>query len=167
MNPVRTVYLMRHAHASASHLLSDRNRPLDQLGHDQAARIGAQLTGAGIEWVLVSSAARTRQTVADLRLGVEVEPLDALYDGGTGTYLDYLHEVDEALGTVLLVGHNPSIAGLVYRLADPATSDPTALALVTSQFPTATCCQLDFTGSWDSLRQARLVRTLRPSYPSS
>jgi phosphohistidine phosphatase len=158
---------MRHAHAEQSAPLGDRLRPLDQLGRDQAAKIGGRLRDAGIQFVLASSAARTVQTAAALGLGVPTETLDALYYGGTGTYLRSVRSLDDAVERALVVGHNPSIADAVDQLLDETTSDPAALALIATHFPTATCCELVFDGSWADLTTAALVRVLRTKQPKS
>jgi phosphohistidine phosphatase len=156
---------MRHAHAESFNTLGDRLRPLDDLGRDQARRIGDLLQGSGIQFILTSDAARARQTAAGLGLGVETEALRSLYDGGSGTYIECARELDDAHTAVLLVGHNPSVASAVYRLMDQQRSDPDAMELITTHFPTATCCQLDFEGPWRALTRARLVRTLRTKLP--
>jgi phosphohistidine phosphatase len=161
------LYLMRHAHAAPGGTLGDLYRPLDQLGRDQARRIGAALADAGVEWVLTSPAARTRQTVAGLGLGAPVEVVPALYGGGCSVLIDRLRQLDDDLQRVLLVGHNPDVAAAVQRLYDPADSDPTAVGLIQTHFPTATCCQLEFDQPWSELSSARLRRSLRSKPPRS
>ena len=74
---------------------------------------------------LCSAAVRTRQT-AELVLGARADtvPLDAfhsLYDAEVDTALTYLREIDEHARSVLLVGHNPTVAELAAVLqADDA-----------------------------------------------
>jgi len=157
----RQLYLMRHAHAARPAALSDKARPLDERGVEQAGEIGRQLAGEGIERIWASAAIRTQQTAARLALSVAVEPVEAFYYGDSDTMLDRLRTLDDAWTRVLLVGHNPSIAYLAHDLADPSQSDPGALALIASQFPTATCCRLDFEGRWRDLSRCRLVHTWR------
>jgi phosphohistidine phosphatase len=126
--------------------------------------VGGQLAGSGIEYVVVSSAARTRQTVSSLGLLVDVEPTDQLYGAGSGTILQIARELEPALTTALIVGHSPGIPTLVHMLADDA-SDAEALNLVSTHFPTGTCCRLEFTGPWADLYTARLTRTIRTRLP--
>jgi phosphohistidine phosphatase len=163
----KTLYLMRHAHAEPWHTLGDKLRPLDELGRDQARRIGALLQDAGITYVLTSSAARTRQTVAELKLGTDVivEPDDDLYGGGSSFLIHRVFALPDEYDTALVCGHNPDIASAVHRLADPDRSDPEAWADIETHFPTATCCQLEFGPTWRDARGARLVRTLRTKRP--
>ncbi|MDR1265733.1 MAG: histidine phosphatase family protein [Propionibacteriaceae bacterium] len=165
MAATRRLYLMRHAHAVPTSFLGDKNRSLDELGRRQVATVAARLASAGIERVLVSPAARTRQTAAGLGLGVETEAVDDLYHDGSDAALRLIRLIDPAIQVALVVGHNPTIAALVHRLADPARSDPEAWSLVASHFPTATCCRLDFAGDWSELDQASLRETIRSRAP--
>lgn len=162
----RALYLMRHASAESFGILGDRNRPLTPAGRDEAAWVGSQLAESGIKYVVVSSAARARQTVSSLGLMVDVEPTDQLYGAGSGTILDIAREFDPELTAALIVGHSPGIPGLVHALADD-DSDFGALNLVSTHFPTATCCRLEFTGPWSDLVSARLTRTIRTRLPKA
>lgn len=160
----RVLYLMRHASAESFGILGDRNRPLTPAGREEAAFVGRQLADSGIQYVIVSSAARTRQTVSSLGLMVDVEPSGPLYGAGSSTILHIARELDPVLTTALIVGHSPGIPGLVHALAGE-NSDPDALDLVSTHFPTATCCRLEFTGPWSELVSARLTRTIRTHLP--
>ena len=160
----RVLFLMRHATAESWGILGDRNRPLTQAGRTEAASIGQKLADEGIQYVAVSPAARTRQTVASLELGVDVEPVDHLYGAGSGTVLDVVRELDPELSRVLVVGHAPAIPGLVHALAGD-DSDAEALELVSTHFPTGTCCRFEFEGAWADLVTARLARTYRTHLP--
>ena len=162
----RVLYLMRHASAESFGILGDRNRPLTPAGREEAAYVGSQLADSGIQYVVVSSAARTRQTVSSLGLMVDVEASDQLYGAGSSTILDIARELDPALTTALIVGHSPGIPGLVHELADD-DSDSDARDLVSTHFPTATCCRLEFTGPWSDLVSARLTRTIRTRLPKA
>ncbi len=164
MSENRVFYLMRHATADSWGILGDKNRPLTPAGRAEAAFVGQQLADSGIQYVVVSAAARTRQTVANLGLGVDVESSDHLYGAGSGTILDIIRELDPALTCVLVVGHSPSIPTLVHLLADEE-SDGEALDLVSTHFPTATCCRFEFDGPWADLDRARLTRTIRTKLP--
>lgn len=159
------LYLMRHAAAeSSSGGRGDKLRPLSLHGRMEARAVGEHLRGAGIHHVLVSDAARTRQTVAELRLMVPVEVVGALYNAGSDTILALVRELADDIGVALVVGHSPGIPSLAWDLAGD-TSDSAAVALIATHFPTATLCRLESDGPWSSLRSARLVETRRPLYP--
>ncbi len=160
---MRTLFLMRHAQAEHSAPgLGDYYRPLTTDGRATAAAQAEHL--AGVAYVLVSAAARTRQTVACLGLGVDVEPERALYDAGSSTILDVIARVDPSVASLLVVGHNPGIPALVDLLAGP-DSDPTAVRLA-QNFPPATLCRFEVVQPWSDLSQARLTDTFRTLYPS-
>lgn len=161
---MHVLFLMRHAHAEhGSGGLGDYYRPLSAMGRDSAAAAAAHLRE--VDYVLVSGAARTRQTVARLALGVTVEPERELYGAGPAGILDAIHRVGEGVGRLLVVGHNPGIAALVDQLAGP-DSDPVATRLA-EQFPPATLCRFEVTGPWAGLDRARLTDTYRDGHPGN
>lgn len=164
MSETRVLYLMRHASADPYGVLGDKYRSLTTAGRGEAAYVGEQLADSGIQYVVASAAARTRQTAATLGLDVEVESSKSLYEAGSGTILGMIRELDPQLTCVLFVGHSPSIPTLVHTLAGE-DSDPDALELVSTHFPTATCCRLEFEGSWADLGNARLTKTIRTKLP--
>ena len=164
MSEHRVLYLMRHASADSWGILGDAFRSLTPAGRAEAEYIGEKLADSGIQHVVVSTSARTRQTVANLGLGVDVEPNPHLYGAGSGTVLDIVRELDPDLTSVLVVGHAPSIPTLVHLLADPE-SDAGALDLVSTHFPAATCCRFEFDGPWADLASARLTTTYRTRLP--
>jgi phosphohistidine phosphatase len=175
---VITLYVMRHAHAASGGGLADRDRPLDETGRDEARIVGGYLRTAGIDYVLVSTALRTRQTVAGLNLtgslnraaepagsvdrAVVVEPEERFYTEGAETYLEKIRALPDDARTALVCGHNPSVAAVARRLSDPQTSNPQALRLIETYYPTATCCHFEAEGTWGDLTRARLVEVLKP-----
>lgn len=154
----RTLVVMRHAKAEPS-AASDFERELTVRGHRDATAAGRWLGAQGIvpNHVLVSAAARTRQTWEDVALGAEW-PLDlAVYDDGlysasTTTVLDVLETLD---GTVLVIGHNPTMAGLVQHLDDGGSD------FLVLDYPTSAVAVLDA----DSLEpaQARITGFFTPT----
>ncbi|WP_418277097.1 SixA phosphatase family protein [Isoptericola jiangsuensis] len=172
--PGRRLVLLRHAKAEpASGTIPDFDRPLALNGRRQASGVGMALTAAGLvpELVLVSSALRTRQTwdLARGHLGghpkVPVELHDDLYAASIGDVLDLVRGVDPAIKTLLVVGHEPTMAATAAYVADKS-SDDAALAQVRVGVPTATFSVLSATKQpWQEWgkRSARLVRVGRPS----
>ncbi|GHF63258.1 SixA phosphatase family protein [Seohaeicola zhoushanensis] len=138
---MKTLILMRHTKSDwSTGATSDHARPLNKRGTASAAALGDWLRARG--WlpdeVLCSTATRTRETLAGLRLDASVRYLDELYHADPDTMLAALH--DATGDTVLMLGHNPGIAecaGLLVR-APPADdrfhSYPTGATLV-ARFP--------------------------------
>lgn len=122
----RTLVLLRHAKADRPAGVADPDRPLTTRGHADAAAAGAWLFRNGLrpELVICSPAKRTRQTwhgVAVALAAGEAPAVDYdqdLYDGGVAELLAQVRKADDAVRTILLIGHNPSIS-LLSALLDP------------------------------------------------
>jgi phosphohistidine phosphatase len=162
------LWLLRHAKSSWSDPgLPDEDRPLAPRGEKAADRMRDYIVAEGIEpqLALCSSALRARQTLARVlpalgpELHVHVEP--ALYTFEADVLLDRLGRISSDVDSVLLVGHNPAIQGLVVRVADRGDALPDVLR----KYPTAGLAELAFgDGTWDSLatRPGELVRFIAP-----
>ena len=163
--------LLRHAKAEPAGALDDAMRPLALAGRKQATEVGTGLRAAGIrpDLVLVSSAVRTRQTWDLVRAGLDVPAEvarvdDAIYDAGVRSLLGLLREVDESAGTVLVVGHEPTVSQLAAALAGPG-SDEAAVARVRVGVPTAAYSVLELATPWAELLPdgARLSAVVSPA----
>jgi phosphohistidine phosphatase len=170
VNHAHQLVLLRHAKAEPAGTLDDQLRPLALAGRTQASGVGAALRAAGLvpDAVLVSSAVRTRQTWDLVRAGLGLpaeaaEIGDELYTAGVRTLLGLLHQVDAGAGTVLVVGHEPTVSQTAAALAGPG-SDEAAVARVRVGVPTATFSVLEVDGPWAGLEpdSARLVQVVSP-----
>lgn len=156
------LYLLRHAESgNISADWRDAGRELTRNGRSQARALGEVLADAGIGLVLCSVAVRARQTAQLLGLAAPVHHLPALYNAGARQILAELTQVNEAVGSVLVVAHAPGIPSLVTSLAGP-DSDADALARLRPMYPPATLAGLEFTGSWSELALARVFLTRVP-----
>jgi phosphohistidine phosphatase len=123
----RRLLLIRHAQAAAAS--PDRERPLTDLGRTAAAAIGAWLRDSGRvpDRVLLSPALRAQQTwaAAAESLGAELAPTvdQRIYDNTVGSVLELIGEVPDDVGTLAVVGHNPSVGELAFTLDDGAGSE--------------------------------------------
>lgn len=117
----RTLLLMRHAQAESGVGVADVDRPLTDKGHAQTKAVGRLLAQHDyrVDHVVCSTALRTRQTL-DGVLGSwglgsppEIEYNEAAYNAGSDTLLELVQYADADAETVMVVGHNPSIAQLV------------------------------------------------------
>ena len=149
---MRTLVLMRHAKSDYPDGVGDHERPLAPRGEREAGLAGEWLREnvPPIDAVLCSSAVRTRQTLA--RTGVEAPAnyLEALYGAAPGTMIGALNEVDDAVDTLLVVGHEPTVSNVTLGLAAPG-SDPAAAEGVAQKFPTSGIAVLSVPGSWSDL----------------
>lgn len=159
----RRLVVMRHAKAEATGI-SDHARELTGRGGRDAAEAGrwARATGALPDHAFVSSAARTRATWtafcegADLELEPELEP--GLYSAGVDSALELLRTAPADARTVILVGHNPTMAQLVHLL-DDGGSDPATFERLSAGYPTSALTVLGVPDQWADLdlASARIV----------
>jgi phosphohistidine phosphatase len=129
----RTLVLLRHAKAEQAPGLPDEDRPLTGRGHADSAAAGAWLARHGYlpGLVLCSPARRTRQTwhgvavaLADAAGDIEAPDVHLerdIYAGSPESLLALVQGADQAVRTILLVGHNPTISYLS-ALLEPGTA---------------------------------------------
>ena len=173
---MRQLLLLRHAKSAWDDpALSDHARPLNARGRRAAVAMAAAMRGLGLrpELVLVSSSRRTLQTLeglGPLEGTPRVEPMDDLYLAPWTRLLEAVREVPEAVGSVLLIAHNPGLHDLALNLAghpDGSAGGGAAeagAAALAEAYPTASLAEFALPGSWASLGAggARLVRFLQP-----
>jgi len=118
-----TLYLLRHAKSSWDDASQqDFERPLNNRGRKACAVIGEVIEEKGIDFdlVLVSTALRTRQTIELVKerakLRGEVRYDERIYEATVSQLLEVISQVDNDRKSVLLVGHNPGLEGLLTLL---------------------------------------------------
>ena len=172
----KQLYVLRHAKSSWDDpMLDDHDRPLAPRGLQAVRLLGEHIRASGIrpDQVLCSSARRTRETLDGVTPGGETLIERELYDATCATVIERLRRVPAGIGSVMLVGHNPTAQMLVLRLTGAngtayasGTRPPVAghLAEVQRKFPTGALATLAFDCEWGELDAgcARLVDYVRP-----
>lgn len=161
---VRRLVVMRHAKAEPF-AVSDHDRELLPRGVADAAAAGGWARDEGVvpDHVVVSSAARTQGTWASFAstCGGSPEVLTdrSLYAAGTDAAFEILRTVPADAVTVMLVGHNPTMASLVHLL-DDGGAPPDVFAQIVAGYPTSALTVLEVTGDWSDLdvAGARIVK---------
>lgn len=158
---------MRHAKAVPT-APSDHERDLAPDGRVAAAAAGRWLLEQGVvpDLALVSDAARTRRTWADLAAaagwdgddGPRVEHVEALYAAGPETALDLVREVPDDVRTLVVLGHNPTMASLAHLLHDGLGNEGAAVRMAQGH-PTGALTVLAVPTAWAEIdwSSARLV----------
>lgn len=158
---MRRLVLVRHAKSAYPAGVGDHDRPLNGRGERDAPEIGRWLAGhvAPGERVLavVSTAARAQATwaaVAPALTGWAVTRTDEprIYEAAVPELVGVIEEVDDAVDTLVVVGHNPGLLDLVGYTGQPGAE----YAAATSRFPTSAVAVLSTEESW-----ARAVHTHR------
>ena len=147
--------LLRHSKSDWSGDEADIDRPLAKRGRRQAQEAGQWLATHvdRIDMAVVSTATRARATwdlvSAELDERPQTRHDEDAYAASTGELLDIIRGLDEELGTVVLVGHNPGLEGL----AETLIGDWVAL-------PTSALAVIELDGPWrDPGRASGLLRT--------
>jgi phosphohistidine phosphatase len=153
------LHLLRHAKSAWKDDVEDHERPLNRRGREAARLVGRHLpaVAGGIDLVLCSSAARTRETLDLALAGFAARPRflieEELYLAGRDRLIDRLQRLGEADVNVLVVGHNPGLHELAVALAEPGT--PHARTLASGKFPTAARVSLCISMRWAAVGASR------------
>ena len=122
---VTRLILMRHAKSDWNHPgLQDHERPLNKRGRRSAEALGDWLREKGLhpDLALISSATRTMQTFEGLNLDCESRYLRELYHASAEAMRDAAQGPEAE--TVLMIGHNPGIAGFAAQIVSAPPSHP-------------------------------------------
>ena len=149
----RRLTLLRHAQAfPARGGQHDFARPLDPTGLEQlrtrAPAFASATADFPVDRCMFSPALRTATTAAAFATAVGLvpeasQPEPLLYDIGLSELLQYLRRLPPTVGHALVVGHNPTLSALAWRLS------PTALRGGLEPCDHVT---VDFHGEWTDLR---------------
>jgi phosphohistidine phosphatase len=163
----RTLVLFRHAKSAWPDGVPDHERPLAPRGQRDAPVMGRWLRDAGCtpDQVMCSTARRARETWQLAQTGLEATPpvtFDRrVYEAPAAGLLALIRRTPAAVGTLLLIGHNPATEELALMLAAvpsggaaiPQPDD--ALQRMRVKFPTAAIAVLELGGTWPALARGR------------
>ena len=153
------LHLLRHAKSSWDDDADDHSRPLNRRGREAARLIGESLPKAvgPLDLVLCSSALRTRETAQLALAGFAKMPRtlfeDALYLAASAKLMQRLREIDEQIGSVMVIGHNPGLHELAIALAAPGSAGFSTLA--NGKFPTGVRARFVVATGWADIDRER------------
>ncbi len=137
---MKTLLLLRHGKSDwDADYGADHERPLAKRGVKAAKRIGRFLKEIDeVPDLVVSSTAVRAQTTAELasRAGewkTELSATRDLYEASPAAIIDTLRQLPDRIGSVMLVGHEPTWSSSV-----------SVLTGANCRFPTAAACRIDF-----------------------
>jgi phosphohistidine phosphatase len=119
---MRRLILLRHTKSDWPNGMVDHDRPLAKRGRRAAPLMGRVLLDQGFvpDKVLVSTAQRTVETWALASAGLiqfpPATPEPRIYEAAPHVLTNVIRETEDAVQTLLLVGHNPGIEALAYGL---------------------------------------------------
>lgn len=152
----KTLILMRHAKAEEGAGKPDHDRELNARGRGDAAAAGGWLREQGLvpDLVICSTAVRTRQTwEAACKGGAHAEFVEyrkSVYTGGVDETVQTIREDAGDMASVLVIGHNPTMAQLASLLSDGDGSRQAHEALGDG-FVTSGLAVLKYSGDWADL----------------
>ena len=166
----KRLYLLRHAKAAPEDASTpDHDRPLTPSGAEDAARIGRYFADRhdAPDMILCSTALRAAQTlglvVKAFKHQPPVEYQRGLYLCGVDIFSRRLHEIETAVGSVMIVAHNPDLHELALSLA--ADGAPADVAMLRRTFPPGALATLTLEiEAWSGVRpgSARLDEFTTP-----
>jgi phosphohistidine phosphatase len=134
---MKRLYVLRHAKSSWDDArLDDFDRPLNDRGEQAAPMMGRVMRDNGFEPdAIVASPATRAKTTAKLaasggKFKAEVRFDERIYEAGVQTLIDVISETDGTAGSLMIVGHNPGIEGIIRQLTGKSTAMPTAALAV-------------------------------------
>lgn len=163
MSTTRRLVLMRHSKAE-KHAPTDHARPLSARGRRDARAAGALLVNRDVipDLVLVSTSQRTRDTWEAVCEGMGRAPeawFDrALYDDGPKAVVELVAAVEDAVETVMVIGHNPTMSTVAAALSD-GNSEPVLEQAVGEGLPTSGIAVFDVPVSWSDVNAGTLRLT--------
>jgi phosphohistidine phosphatase len=116
--------LVRHAKSSWDDpYLDDHDRPLNERGFRNAPEMGKRIQGAGIcpdAWISSTAvrAISTAEIIAE-QIGFSKDRIKRtkdLYHASATELQQFIAELDDAIGSSILFGHNPGMTSLVANL---------------------------------------------------
>ncbi len=164
----RRLLLLRHAKSAYPQGVADIDRPLAPRGREAAPLMGGYIAREGLrpDFAMVSPARRTQETWAAVRPfldGTREETVPSIYEAPSARILDAIRSAPDAVGTLLVIGHNPGIGEAALRLVGEGEKD--LRRDLREKFPTAALAVIDFgTGSWAGIAEGTgtLLRYVRP-----
>jgi phosphohistidine phosphatase len=159
-SPHHMIALIRHAKSDWSAAVPDRDRPLSKRGLRQASETGKWLSEnfPALDLAIVSNAKRAQDTWelvnAEMKWPVDTELDDDAYTFDGYELLDIIADLDESIGHVAIVGHNPAIEDVIQLLTDEQARMPTSAVAIIS-----------IRGEWESVGSGngRVLSAGRPT----
>lgn len=149
---MKTLVIFRHAKAEKNDLIKDFDRNLTDRGKSDAIDMAKRLHKKGFnpDLIVSSPAKRTHKTAKIISDGFKLneKQLDLnsqIYQAGVEDLLYLIRDFDDKVDNVILVGHNPTVTGIIGFLS------PNFI----EHMPTAGCAMIKFNAkTWKMIKQS-------------
>ena len=157
---MKTLIMVRHGKSSWDYSVSDKDRPLQERGVNDALLVSSKFNSQAenIDAVFSSPANRalhtamifTRQLNISLSL---VQITNELYDFSGESVFDFISNLDDSLDSVMIFGHNHAFTHVANSLGNTYIDNVTTSGLVQLNFPV---------NSWNSVTKGTTKQTIFP-----
>lgn len=139
---MKKIYLIRHSKSSWSEPgMDDFDRPLNKRGKTTLPYMAGRLKAFKIkpDLILSSPAKRAKKTAQAIADGVgydksKISFQDSLYDSSYTSYRYLLDSLDDALNSIFIIGHNPTITEVGERLSGAILTNMPTCSIVCIEF---------------------------------
>ena len=167
---MKRLTLLRHAKSSWDDaVVRDFDRPLNAKGHRAGRTVGQEMRRLGLRFdaVVASPAARVVETLEEVAQGFG-SPLspqfeERIYLASLDALLDLVRTTNDAVGSLLLVGHSPGLERLALHLG--GVKDKKLMASVEEKYPTGALVEIDLpVDRWEDVEgsEGTMTRFIRP-----
>lgn len=140
---MKKLVLMRHAKSAQAELgQSDFERHLNDRGKEDAATMGKRLHAKSFaaDVIICSAAKRTFKTAKIIAEELHYKPHDIiseleLYEASVADIMQTIRNLSDDYQSVVLIGHNPTITGLVGYLSNSQVEHMPTSGQACIQFP--------------------------------
>lgn len=167
--------LVRHAKSDYPWGVEDHDRPLNERGRRDAPEVGSWLdehvtwVPGGEPAVRVSTARRAQLTwslagtrLSDRWAAADVQDDERIYEAPVSQLCEVIVEAAASSDSVLLVGHNPGLAGVIHAYAE----DDALRRQATAKFPTSAVAVLECEGTLaDAITSGQVLRVTAFAVP--
>lgn len=157
---MKTVYLVRHAKSSWKHDVIDHQRPLKGRGRKDGKLVSEYVKNniTAPEKIFSSDAVRAKTTAIYFKEAFEIDDTnfttsDRLYDFSGHNVVDFIHEIDDSIHCVMIVGHNHAFTSIANMLGNTYIDN----------VPTCGFVQLEFEDEeWKTIVSGKTISTVFP-----
>ncbi|MDZ4667643.1 MAG: histidine phosphatase family protein [bacterium] len=141
---MKQLILMRHGKAQKGFgLVSDFDRKLEERGFQDALLVAKALGKSKFipQYLVASPAMRTKSTALVVSKELKIKNLEldnAIYEASIDDLMKVIRGFDDHVETAMLVGHNPSITGMVGYLTDTFIEHVPTSGIVVVKFAEST-----------------------------
>lgn len=157
---MKTLIIVRHGKSSWKQDLPDHERPLKQRAFKDADLVinAFKLQKNYQPRVFSSSAVRALTTAKLFKEALEIDDdqfsvKKELYTFDETDLLEFIHQCDDSISSLMLFGHNPAMTNLVNQLGDDVIDNLPTTGLVVLQFET---------DSWKEINKGKTLVKLFP-----